>query len=262
MPDMDRGVGTFLHQARNRRQIELSEVEAATRIRLRYLSAIENEEWDVLPGGVYTRGFIRTYASFLGLDGERLVEDYRASVERWHRTPGEQVRGGDPSIGGRAKAGWGRLPLVALVVVAVLAVAVVAVVAIPDGGGGKGEGSPGSSSRRGARGTTPATEPKSSPPPASKPGVSVRLTAGAEVWVCVLNAKGKALVDGQILQAGAEEGPFHSGSFTVSFGNGEVEMKIDGREAQIPPTSSPVGYAIDAAGELTELEEAERPTCA
>ena len=97
---------------------------------------------------------------------------------------------------------------------------------------------------------------------ASRPGVSVRLTASAEVWVCVLNARGKALVDGQILQAGAEEGPFHSGSFTVSFGNGEVQMRIDGREAEIPATSSPVGYAIDTAGNLSELEEAERPTCA
>jgi cytoskeleton protein RodZ len=261
MAGMDRGVGTFLHQARNRRQIELAEVEAATRIRLRYLSAIENEEWDVLPGGVYTRGFIRTYASFLGLDGERLVEDYRASVERWHRAPDEQARGGDPSTGGRATAGWKRSSLVALVVVAVLAVAVVAVVAIPDGRGGKGESSPGSSSRRQARGGKPAAEPQA-PPPASKPGTSMRLTASAEVWVCVLNAKGKALVDGQILQTGAEEGPFHSGSFTVSFGNGGVEMMIDGREAEISPTSSPVGYAIDASGELTELEEAQRPTCA
>ena len=75
---MDSGIGAILREARNRRKVELSEVEAATRIRLRYLRAIEDEEWDVLPGGVYTRGFIRTYASFLGLDGERLVEDYRA----------------------------------------------------------------------------------------------------------------------------------------------------------------------------------------
>lgn len=256
---MDRGVGTILHQARDRRQIELSEVEAATRIRLRYLSAIENEEWDVLPGGVYTRGFIRTYASFLGLDGERLVEDYRASVERWQRTPGEQVRGGgEPVAGGWAPPGLLRPPLVALVVLAVIAVAVVAVVAIP--GGDERGGAPGSSSQGQARGASGAAiKPEAS---SSRPGVSVRLTASAEVWVCVLNARGEPLVDGQILQAGAEEGPFRSGSFTVSFGNGEVEMRIDGREAEIPATSSPVGYAIGTSGELTELEETERPTCA
>ncbi|HWA53078.1 MAG TPA: helix-turn-helix domain-containing protein [Solirubrobacterales bacterium] len=259
---MDRGVGTILHQARNRRQIELSEVEAATRIRLRYLSAIENEEWDVLPGGVYTRGFIRTYASFLGLDGERLVEDYRTSVERWHRSPREQARYGDP--GGGAGGGRLRLPLAALVVLAVIAVAVVAVVAIPGGGssGGSSPGSPGPSAGSDARAAKPAEKKPQVPPPSSRPGVSVRLTARAEVWVCVLNGSGKALVDGQILQAGAEEGPFRSGSFTTSFGNGEVEMRIDGRKARIPATSSPVGYAIGASGGLSELEEAERPTCA
>lgn len=259
---MDRGVGTILQAARNRRKIELSEVEAATRIRLRYLNAIENEEWDVLPGGVYTRGFIRTYATFLGLDGERLVEDYRASVERWHRTSAEQARGGGAPVGGGAGPAGLRLPLVALVVLAVVAVAAVAVVAIPDGGGGKGEGSPEPSPQRQAQGAGgEGTKKPKAPPREGGRGVSVRLTAGAEVWVCVLNARGEALVDGQILQAGAEEGPFRSGSFTVSLGNGEVEMRIDGREAEIPETSSPVGYEIDASGELTELEEAERPSC-
>ena len=106
-------------------------------------------------------------------------------------------------------------------------------------------------------------KPEAKPTPSSiKAGVTVELTASAEVWACLLNAKGKPLVDGLILEAGAEEGPFHSGSFTVSFGNGEVKMLIDGREAEIPATSSPVGYAIDSAGKLTKLEEAERPTCA
>ena len=92
-------------------------------------------------------------------------------------------------------------------------------------------------------------------------GVSMRLAASAEVWVCLLDAKGQHLVDGQILEAGAAEGPFRSGSFTVSFGNGEVSMMIDGKEAEIPATSSPIGYAIDSSGQLTELSEAERPTC-
>jgi hypothetical protein len=250
---MDGGVGTILREARNRRKLELSEVEAATRIRFRYLRAIEDEEWDVLPGGFYTRGFIRTYASFLGLDGDRLVEDYRESVEPWHRSteaPQAQTASGDPASGSRGMA------LAALVVIAVIAVAVIAIVAIPSGGGGGSDA---------ARHHDVARKAKAKAKPARQPtraGVTVELTAGAEVWACLLNAKGKPLVDGLILEAGAEEGPFHSGSFTVSFGNGEVKMLIDGREAEIPATSSPVGYAIDSAGKLTELEEGERPTCA
>lgn len=250
---MDSGVGTILREARNRRKVELSEVEAATRIRFRYLRAIEDEEWDVLPGGVYTRGFIRTYASFLGLDGDRLVNDYRESIEPWHRVandPQSQPQADAAPSGPRGAA------LAVLTVIAVIAVAVIAIVAIPSGGGG--ESSSGHHHRKLAR--EPKPEAKSPPVPV-KAGVTVELAAGAEVWACLLNAKGKPLVDGLILEAGAKEGPFHSGSFTVSFGNGEVKMLIDGREAEIPATSSPVGYAIDPAGKLTKLNEAERPTC-
>lgn len=251
---MNSGVGTILREARNRRKVELSEVEAATRIRFRFLRAIEDEEWDVLPGGVYTRGFIRTYASFLGLDGDRLVSDYRESVEPWHRTaeaPQSQPGDQGPSSGSRGFA------LGAVAVIAVIAVAVIAIVAIPSGGGGGS--APNHDRREVARKARPETEP---PPARAKTGVTVELAASAEVWACLLNAKGKALVDGLILEAGAEEGPFHSGSFTVSFGNGEVRMLINGREARIPATSSPVGYAIDSTGKLTKLGEGERPTCA
>ncbi len=77
---MDTGIGTTLREARSRRKADLSEVEAAIKIRVRYLRAMENEEWDVLPGGAYTRGFIRTYAAYLGLDGERLADEYRRST--------------------------------------------------------------------------------------------------------------------------------------------------------------------------------------
>jgi cytoskeleton protein RodZ len=251
---MDGGVGTILREARNRRRVELSEVEAATRIRFRYLRAIEDEEWDVLPGGVYTRGFIRTYASFLGLDGDRLVSDYRESVEPWHRSaeaPQPQPGGGVSSTSPRGIARG------ALAVIAAIVVAVIAIVAIPSGGGGES-----GLARHRPKVARGKAKPEVKPATAAKTGVTVELTASAEVWACVLDAKGKALVDGSILEAGAEEGPFHSGSFTVSFGNGEIKMLIDGREAEIPATSSPVGYAIDSAGKLTKLEEAERPTCA
>ena len=86
---MESHVGSVLRKARNRRKIELSEVEAATRIRMRFLQAIESEEWDVLPGGVYTRGFIRTYAS---------SSAWTASA--WQRTTDGHRRNGRRSRGG------------------------------------------------------------------------------------------------------------------------------------------------------------------
>jgi cytoskeleton protein RodZ len=257
---MESRIGSILRQARSRRRIELSEVESATRIRARFLRAIESEEWDALPGGFYTRGFIRTYASFLGLDGARLAEEYRKGVEGSRvGEPGSELA---PVVASSATGSPGgrraRPRLAWLAVPGAVLVGAIAVVALPrDAGDGDGVGlrplTPQRSEPAGAGG-----EPT---PTAHTQGVSLRLSAAAEVWVCLLSGAGQPLVDGEILEAGAEEGPFRSGSFTVSFGNGEVSMLIDGVEAEIPATASPIGYSIDPEGELTELGEAERPTC-
>jgi cytoskeleton protein RodZ len=256
---MERHVGAILREARTRRGIELSEVEAVTRIRLGYLRAIEEEDWDALPGGVYTRGFIRTYASFLGLDGDRLAAEYRESVE------GGPGSGPDlaPSPIGRSlprrerttsRRSW-------VAVTGVVLLGAIAIVALPDGGGeGGGPRQPdGDSPTRATGDGAPVT---SQPNPARPATVRLALLATAEVWVCLLGGGGGELLDGLILDAGAEAGPFRSGSFTVSLGNGEVSMLVDGQEAEIPATPSPIGYSIDAAGQLTPLSEAERPTCA
>lgn len=250
-------IGSVLREARNRRKIDLSEVEAATRIRVRYLRAIENEEWDVLPGGVYTRGFIRTYASFLGLDGERIAEDYRNEVEGGRSPAADPSPVASPATS-PPKRRWAVLPGSWIAVAAVILVAVVAIVAIPDGD--TGGGPPGKSPAKSEQAQGEGQRKVANTQPSNR-GVSVRLAASAEVWVCVLDARGQPLVDGQILAGGSEEGPFRSGSFTVSFGNGEVSMRIDGREADIPTTSSPIGYSIDSSGTLTQLGESERPTC-
>lgn len=255
-------IGSDLRRARERRETSLEQVETATRIRVRFLRAIEEEDWDALPGGVYTRGFIRTYARFLGLDGERLAEDFRREVEG-----APAPRGPSPELapvaastatgspGGRRSIRYLRW----LAVPAVLGVAIAAILLIPGSGkDSQGQEDEPSGERKAARQQSPKTAPKPAPRPQ---GVQVELTAEAEVWVCLLDGKGKALVEGQVLEAGAEEGPFRSGSFSFSLGNGEVTMTVDGKQIEIPETSGPIGYAIDSEGRLSELEEAERPTC-
>jgi transcriptional regulator with XRE-family HTH domain len=248
------GIGATLREARNRRKVDLSEVEAAIKIRVRYLQAIENEEWDALPGGAYTRGFIRTYASYLGLDGDRLADDYRRSTAPpgGERAPKrvEPVPASARRSGPRVSA-----PVLIGAVCFVLAAILVAIglaggdggstpsPAVDDGGGGQ-------AGKRGQRATTVA-----------KPGVAMRLAATAEVWVCLLDADGRPLVDGLILEEGEEAGPFRSDGFELALGNGSVTMFVDGEQADVPESSSPVGYTIDAGGELTALEEGERPDC-
>ena len=60
-----------------RAKIDINEVERRTKIRAKYLRAIENEEWDLLPGDVYARSFLRTYGEYLGLDTRALLDDYK-----------------------------------------------------------------------------------------------------------------------------------------------------------------------------------------
>lgn len=73
-------IGSSLRQAREHRRLELGDVERETRIRAKYLGALEEERFHVLPGVAYVRGFLRTYAEFLGLDGDLYVEEYNARL--------------------------------------------------------------------------------------------------------------------------------------------------------------------------------------
>lgn len=251
---MDTGIGATLREARNRRKVELSEVEAAIKIRVRYLLAIENEEWDALPGVAYTRGFIRTYAYYLGLDGERLADEYRRSVAPGggDRVPKrvEPVPTAVPSPERRISS---RL-VVAAVCLALVALA--AAIALAGGGGGEGSSTTAGESRGGAEQRQGGQNAS-----AAKPGVTLRLVATAEVWACLLDTERKPLVDGKILAAGSAAGPFRREGFELALGNGSAEVYVDGTRAEIAESSSPVGYRIDPEGKLTALEEGERPDC-
>ncbi|HEY6018292.1 MAG TPA: RodZ domain-containing protein [Gaiellaceae bacterium] len=69
-------IGSSLRQARQHRGLEIADVERETHIRAKYLGALEDERFDVLPGQAYVRGFLRTYADFLGLNGGLYVDEY------------------------------------------------------------------------------------------------------------------------------------------------------------------------------------------
>jgi hypothetical protein len=248
------GIGSTLRDARNRRKIDLSEVEEATKIRIRFLRAIENEEWDVLPGETYTRAFVKTYASYLGLDGERLAEDFKTETGTGgglERAPSRI----EPALSGRRPAGrpgiGGRI-LVVVVVAALIGILVA--IGLAGGGGSSSDKKSGSAAAKGPK-------PRGTTSKGAALGVAVSLEATDEVWVCLLDATETPVVNGQILAAGEKEGPFHSRGFSVAFGNGSVEMEINGSPAHLPPSSSPIGFSIDEKGRLTELKEGERPEC-
>jgi cytoskeletal protein RodZ len=71
-------IGSSLRDARTRQGLDLLDLESETKIRAKYLRALEEERFDLLPGEAYTKGFLRTYAERLGLDGQLYVDEYNS----------------------------------------------------------------------------------------------------------------------------------------------------------------------------------------
>jgi Helix-turn-helix domain len=71
-------IGNSLREARMRRGLDFAQAELATKVRGKYLRALEEEQFDVLPAQTYVKGFLRTYAEYLGLDGQLYVDEYNS----------------------------------------------------------------------------------------------------------------------------------------------------------------------------------------
>jgi hypothetical protein len=84
-------IGNSLREARVRQQLELGEVELATKIRARYLRALEEESFEALPAQTYVKGFLRTYADYLGLDGQLYVDEFNSRYGTEGEAPREPV---------------------------------------------------------------------------------------------------------------------------------------------------------------------------
>jgi hypothetical protein len=86
-------LGNSLREARVRAQLDFPQVELATKIRAKYLRALEDEAFEILPSETYVKGFLRSYAEFLGLDGQLYVDEYNSrygherSLEEQPRRP-------------------------------------------------------------------------------------------------------------------------------------------------------------------------------
>ena len=88
-------LGTKLREERDRQGLSIDDIEQGTSIRALYIEAIENGEYDKLPGEVYTRGFIKNYAKFLGLDGDAFSKEFTAEV---HGAPPAPVVEAQPEV--------------------------------------------------------------------------------------------------------------------------------------------------------------------
>src|SRR5437660_1977972 len=156
-------IGSTLREARMRARIDITEAEARTKIRAKYLRALENEEWDLLPGPVYVRSFLRTYGDFLGLDSRSLVDQYKREYEG--RPAEHETRPATSLRRERERAARGPLlPPWALIAVVLVAV-VVALYFVGTLGGKKASNQPTTPVRRAAQKPHPAVHRAPAPPP-------------------------------------------------------------------------------------------------
>jgi cytoskeleton protein RodZ len=221
-------VGETLRDARLRKGLDLYEVKRVTKISVPALRAMEEDRWEDVPapGG---EALLKAYAQFLELDAESLSAEPR----REHRPAGLPHRGVLLVIGFAAVVGL-----------------IIGLVAVGPLGGGGGEETNASTVAQTT--TTTATIP-------SAP-VSVELRTNALVWVCLVDQNGRRVINGLNLVRDQTVGPYDAKAFEVTFGNGKVDLTVNGQPVDVPNIAAPFGYRItrDAA---TRLAPADQPTC-
>lgn len=242
-----------------RQRIDISEVEARTKIRAKYLRALENEEWELLPGPTFVKSFLRTYAEVLDLDARLLLEEYKLRHE--HPSEHELLPIAPPGRRDTRRGpspGIGRDVLVAVAVVAVVGLLIVL------GSGSDDEGdrraaTTQTTARQPVRTTTTPREPKAKPAPRF---ARLQVLPEGPVWICLRAAGGRVLIPGEVVEASSRLPAWRSSEFIMTLGNGSVRMRVNGKTLNVPEVQEPIGYRIDQAGRRTELGEDERPTCA
>ncbi|MCW2968294.1 MAG: hypothetical protein JWM71_2066 [Solirubrobacteraceae bacterium] len=264
MPD----IGATLREARMRQRIDISEIEAQTKIRAKYLRALENEEWDLLPGTTFVKSFLRTYAEALGLDARALLEEYKQGHERLSEHEllpiappgrGDKRRRGPPP-------GIGRDIGIAVLVVALVGL----LIWLGDNSGSNNSPKPsGATSTPTHRKKTPAR--RHGAKGAKHHGATsrtthavarLRLVPSGPVWICLQAAGNRTLIGGHIVSPGDALPVYRSRQFKMTFGNGNLVMKINGRSLSVPDVQSGIAYTIDHTGHRSTLASGQGPTCA
>jgi transcriptional regulator with XRE-family HTH domain len=255
-------IGEVLKGARTRQGLEMRELEDRTKIRTKYLRALESEAWDVLPGPAYAKGFLRTYSRMLGLDADAIVDEYVRQVES-RLEPENPLRVGEPVIEGRRRGAArapGRFGPLALVAAGVTIAAAIFLVLglIGDDEGGQEDIRP--AAREGARkggDDRPKKEKQGDSKPDAEGPVDLHMSIRSDVQVCLLGAENNVLIASQVLTAGTEEN-FTQPRFLLRFPSGfdrsQFELELDGDAARLPQTSGAAAFTIEPGARPRALD--------
>jgi cytoskeleton protein RodZ len=221
-------VGQVLRDARLKRGLDLYEVRRVTKVSVQALRAMEEDRWDEVPAPG-PEALLEVYARFLGLDEQSLLAEPRR----------EQRHAGRP-----------RRDVLLVIGFAAVVGLIIGLVAVGPLGGGGGEETNANTFAR----TTTTTATTASAP------VSVELRTNALVWVCLVDQRGRPVINGLNLLRDQTVGPYDAKAFDVTFGNGKIELTVNGQPVDVPPVAAPLGYRITPDG-ATRLAPSEEPSC-
>jgi Helix-turn-helix domain len=255
-------IGSTLRDARIRARIDMSEVEARTKIRARYLRAIENEEWDLLPGPVYAKSFLRTYGDYLGLDSRMLVEEYKRHYEGpSDQEPARPVAALAPDRERERRPGVRAPRLPQWTPVALVLVAIVVVLYLVGTIGGSSSKSPAPTTPR--AGTHPAKhhqQRRHVTLPATPASAKLQLIPTAPVYVCLVNARGKFLIFEKTYAPGQTVPTFTQKKMLLTLGNASVQIKVNGKPKPIAASSAAIRLLITPTS-VQHIAMTVKPTC-
>jgi cytoskeleton protein RodZ len=253
-------IGERLREARMRQGLDLTEVEVATKIRAKYLRALENDEFSMLPGSTYVKSFLRTYAEYLGLDAQLLVEEFRAQHEPrgegeipsfappGRARPPRERRGG----GGGMAIGPGVLAVAAILLVLLLLAVIGLVSGGDEGGGGKSARKAGTTAKKKAkRKHEPAKQAAPAAPPST---VKVKIAPTEPTYLCVDDGH-KTIFEATINSAHS----FREKRVRVNLGRPSARISVNGKPFHYEEGAEAVGFSFSRTGHASRLPLGDRP---
>jgi cytoskeleton protein RodZ len=237
-------IGDSLREARTRRGFTPADVHKAIRIRERYLTALEEERWDMLPGEAYTKGFLRTYSEHLGLNSQLYIDEYNARIARHEDDPVPFVA--HPAVEERSTK---RGILIALAGVLVVGAAVAGLAAWQLSGSSTPPQSStpppsGAGSVAAAAATPPVTTPKTTRTPrpviAVKPVLTSINASRGRCWLLVRSGgpSGPVLFEGVLEQGQAKQFRFTSRLWVRMGRPDALDITVAGKAVSGLPASS------------------------
>jgi hypothetical protein len=254
--------------------MDITDLETQTKIRAKYLRALENEEWELLPGPAYVKTFLRTYAETLGLDSRVLVEEYKLRFENLSDIERQPIAPTRATTGRYARKPTAppRGLVVGVVVVALLG----ALWALGTAGGEEGGETAGQATapQDTTGGGDGGEEPRDTEDGSGDGGgdgeeeaeeeepeeVRLRLEATGPVYVCLADDDG-ILVRGDELAAGEETDDYEAERFRMILGNNAVDMIINGKRRAVPSSQDRILLELTQGRGRQPLPESSAPDC-